>query len=55
MTQQDDYARAEELLAYLDGFPADAARTPEMEAAEDELDAITMRTIFRRRSDTSHQ
>ena len=47
MTHQDDLARAEELLAYLDGFPADAERTPEMEAAEEELDAITLRTIFK--------
>ena len=42
-----DLERAEQLMAYLDSLPADAERTPEIEAIEDELDAITMRTIFK--------
>ena len=46
MTEADDLARAGELFAYLEGIPADAERTPEMEAAEDELDGITWRVVF---------
>lgn len=47
MTQQDDLARAAELMAFLDSVPADVVNSPEVEAAEDELDAITLRTIFK--------
>ncbi len=46
MKEAEDLARAGELFAFLDGFPADAERTPELEAAEDELDAITWRVVF---------
>ena len=42
-----DLERAEQLMAYLDSLPADAERTPEIEEIEDELDAITLRTIFK--------
>ena len=47
MTQENDLARAAELMAYLDSIPADAERTPEIEEIEEELDAITLRTIFK--------
>ena len=46
MTEEEDLARAAELFAYLEGIPAGADRTPEMEAAEDELDGITWRVVF---------
>ena len=44
----EDLSRAAELFAYLDSLPADAERTPEVEAADDELDGIAWRVIFNR-------
>ena len=41
------YARAEELFKFLDQFPEDIEETPEIKAAQDELDDISARLFFR--------
>ena len=43
---KDLYTRAEELLKYLDQFPLNEEETPEIKAAQDELDDISVRLFF---------
>ena len=40
------YSRAEELFKYLDQFPKGTPETPEIAAAEDELDSISVRLFY---------